>query len=207
MNKLTKGTIAAGAAVLLLLGTGGTLAYWNATAPLGGVNSITAGTLSVVQSTTPAPSWQIKHNGGTAAAVDINTVQIVPGDQLIYTGTYTITGRGQNLAYTVGLSPASIAAVTPATPASTALVQRLVAGATFSVDGSTPATQAGTTYTVAKPSPTNNGIVSKTVVITATITWDGKFGDATSTGPDNSAKTGAISLADFALTINQIAAS
>jgi len=202
MNKLTKGTIAAGAAVLLLLGTGGTLAYWNGTAALTGQSTITAGNLSVVQ--TGTPSWQIKHNGGAAAAVDINTVRIVPGDQLIYTGTYTISGQGQNLAYTVGLAGGAIGAV-PTT--NTALRDRLVAGATFSVDGSTPATAAGTTFTVAKPSPTNNGIITKTVVVTATITWDGKFADTTSPAADNLAKAGSVSLADFALTITQVAAS
>ena len=46
MNKITKASIAAGAGVILLLGGGGTLAYWNASTTAGSA-SITSGTLSV----------------------------------------------------------------------------------------------------------------------------------------------------------------
>ncbi|KAB1662503.1 alternate-type signal peptide domain-containing protein [Pseudoclavibacter chungangensis] len=49
MNKLTKGAIAASAALVLLLAGGGTLAYWNDTADLDGAN-ITAGNLQLTQS-------------------------------------------------------------------------------------------------------------------------------------------------------------
>ena len=78
MNKATKGTIAAGAAVLLLLGTGGSLAYWNSTADLGG-QTISAGQLKVVQDAAVTPTWTIKHTSGAATAVtDIAAVKLVP---------------------------------------------------------------------------------------------------------------------------------
>ncbi len=198
MNKLTKGTIAAGAAVLLLLGTGGTLAYWNDTANIAGQTNITAGRLNVAQNV--APTWKIKHTTGTETAVtNIGAVRIVPGDQLIYSGTYTVTAEGQNLAFTVGLANGAIAAATPVTTANTNLVGRLAAATTFSVNGA-PAVNAGTTVKINKTG--NNTINTTPVTITATITWP--FGDASAISADNDAKTGAVNLSNFALTVTQV---
>ncbi|PZU46566.1 MAG: alternate-type signal peptide domain-containing protein [Microbacterium sp.] len=201
MKKTTKGTIAAGAALMLLLGTGGTLAYWNDSANLSGQNSITAGQLRVAQN--GAASWSIKHQNGTASAVsDITTVRIVPGDQLIYTGNYNVTAEGQDLAFKVDLAAGSIAAAT-AGAADTALAGRLTAATTFSVNGGA-ATAPGTAVTVAKPTGADNGVKTHTVVITATITWP--FGtDASSATADNPAKQGKVNLSQFALTVTQVA--
>lgn len=198
VKKTTKGTIAAGAALLLLLGTGGTLAYWNDTANLSGQNSITAGQLRVAQNGTPA--WSIKHQtGATTAVTDITAVRIVPGDQLIYTGNYNVTAEGQNLAFKVDLAAGSIAAAT-AGAADTALAGRLTAATTFSVNGGA-ATTPGTAVTVAKPTGADNGVKTHTVAITATITWP--FGtDATA---DNPSKQGKVNLSQFALTVTQVA--
>lgn len=200
MKKTTKGAIAVAAAVTLLLGTGGTLAYWNDSANLAGQTNITAGQLRVAQNGTP--SWQIKHQNGTATAVsDITAVRIVPGDQLIYTGSYNITAEGQDLAFTVGLAAGSIAATT-SSAADVALAGRLTAATTFSVNGGA-ATTAGTTVTVAKPTGADNGIKTHTVSISATITWP--FGDATSPASDNPAKQGKVNLGQFAVTVTQVA--
>lgn len=198
MNKMTKGTIAAAAAVLLLLGTGGTLAYWNDSAALAGQSNITAGRLAVVQN--GAPTWKIKHTTGAESAVaDITAVRIVPGDQLIYTGNFNVSAEGQNLAFTVGLANGSIAAATPVTPANTALAGRLTAATTFSVNGGA-ATAPGATVKVNKTG--NNTVNTTPVVITATITWP--FGDATSPALDNPAKQGAVSLSNFTVTVTQV---
>lgn len=199
MNKITKGTIAAGAALLLLLGTGGTLAYWNDSANLGG-SAITAGQLGVAQN--GAPTWRIKHTNGTETTVaDITAVRIVPGDQLTYQGQYNITAQGQNLAFTVGLAAGSIAAATPVTAANTALAGRLSASTVFTVNGGA-ATAPGTTVQINEPG-TSNAAITHTATITATITWP--FTGTTT--QDNPAKLGAVNLSQFALTVTQVDAT
>lgn len=196
MKKTTKGAVAAGAAVLLLLGSGGTLAYWNDTANLSGTNNITAGNLAVAQ--TGTPTWKIKHTSGAETTVtNIAAVRIVPGDQLIYEGTYDITAQGQNLKFQVGLGAGSIAPATSAT-ADVALAGRLAATAQFQVDGGA-LTAAGTPVSV---SHLNNTSGVHPVVIRATINWP--FGDSTSPAADNPAKLGAVNLSQFTLNVTQV---
>ncbi|UJP10263.1 alternate-type signal peptide domain-containing protein [Microbacterium sp. KUDC0406] len=198
MNKTTKGTIAAGAAVLLLLGTGGTLAYWNGSADLGG-QTISAGQLTVVQDGTP--TWTIQHVDGTASDVtSITGLRIVPGDKLVYQGEYDITGQGQNLAFTVGLTDSAIAPSDSSKDTDKALANLLADSAEFSVDAE-PAVDAGTPVTVAKTGA--NGIVNHTATITATINWP--FGDTT-TG-DNAAQLGSVDLSKFTLAVTQVDAN
>ncbi|MBD3758181.1 MULTISPECIES: alternate-type signal peptide domain-containing protein [Microbacterium] len=194
---MTKGTIAAGAALMLLLGTGGTLAYWNDNASLAG-QTITAGQLRVVQNGTA--TWQIQHQSGTVEAVaNIGNARIVPGDKLIYTGAYNVTAEGQNLAFKVDLAAGAITGSTTAA-ADVALAGRLAAAATFSVNGGA-ATAPGTSVTV--PKTGGNAVTTTPVTITATITWP--FGDATSPAADNLAKQGKVNLSAFALTVTQVA--
>lgn len=201
MNKTTKGTIAAGAALLLLLGTGGSLAYWNSTAALGG-QTISAGQLNVAQDAA-APTWKITHTTGAATTVtDIAAVKLVPGDTLEYTGKFNITAQGQDLAFTVNLAKGSIAAATTGNAAANAaLVTRLRNSATFTVNGGA-ATDAGTVVTVNEPTDDSNGVKTYPVTITAKITWP--FGDSTTVTSDNAAQAGAVSLKDFSLLIQQV---
>lgn len=195
MKKMTKGVIATGVAVMLLLGGGGTLAYWNDTADLGGSNTITAGTLTVVATGTPA--WQIEHTSGAVTDVaDITAVRIVPGDVLLYSVPATITAQGQNLRFQVGLAGGSVAAVS-ASAADTALAGRLTDSAVFGVTGATPVGTGGDTF-----EHKSNTSSSYATTITATIAWP--FGAAGSPADDNPAKTGAVDLANFALTVTQV---
>ena len=202
MNKTTKGTIAASAAVLLLLGTGGSLAYWNSTADLGG-QTISAGQLKVEQDAV-APVWKITHTSGAATAVaDIAAVKLVPGDTLEYTGKFNITAQGQNLAFSVNLATGSIvAATTGNAEANAALVTRLTNSATFAVDG---VAVTGSTFTINEPTADENGVKTHAVTVTARIVWP--FGKGVSPQPDNDAQRGAVSLKDFALNIQQVDAS
>ncbi|MGX1792795.1 alternate-type signal peptide domain-containing protein [Microbacterium sp. NPDC055312] len=204
MNKTTKGTIAAGAAVLLLLGTGGSLAYWNSTAALGG-QTISAGQLNVAQDAV-APTWKITHTTGTATTVtDITAVKLVPGDTLEYTGKFNITAQGQNLAFTVNLAKGSIAPATAGNAtANAALVTRLANSASFTVNGGA-VTNAGSVVTVKVPTADANGVKTHSVTVTAKIAWP--FGDNASPASDNAAQFGAVSLKDFALNIQQVDAS
>lgn len=195
MKRMTKAVIATGAAVMLLLGGGGTLAYWNDTANLGGSNTITAGTLTVVA--TGTPTWQIQHTSGAVTAVaDISAARIVPGDVLLYSVPATITAQGQNLRFQVGLAGGSVTAV-GAGAADTALAGRLTNSAAFGVTGATPVGTTGDTF-----EHKSNSSSSYATTITATITWP--FGAAGSPAADNPAKTGAVNLANFALTVTQV---
>jgi len=97
MKKTTKGALAASAALVLLLSTGGTLAYWNSTVDLGGA-AITAGNLAVAADGTP--TWTLTY--GTLAPVTLTpeqlaTVRIVPGDTLTFSADYDITAQGRDL--------------------------------------------------------------------------------------------------------------
>ena len=90
-----------------------------------------------------------------------------------------------------------------ATAADTALKNALTAGTTYTVlDGatSTPITP-GTPITIKHDSAT---LKTRTVTVTATITWPFKATDATSPALiDNPAMTGTVSLANFGLTVTQ----
>lgn len=96
MNKLTKGAIAAAAGVALLLGGGGTLAYWNASTSVG-AGTIQSGNLAVATSGTGA--WK-----DADGAIDLDTFRAVPGDKLTFTQDLTITASGDNLLFTVGIA-------------------------------------------------------------------------------------------------------
>ena len=194
MKKMTKGTIAAGAAVALMLGAGGsTLAYWNDTINVGTPTTITAGNLQLTQKT--APAWTIKHTSGAATAVaDITAVRIVPGDQLVYTGTYTVTAQGQNLVFNAAVAPGSIAAADTAKANDVKLATRLTQTAAYTING-----VAGPTATIKHKS---NASGTYDVVIAVTLDWP--FGAAGSPTDDNPAKLGQVNLSQFAVNVTQL---
>jgi len=84
MNKFTKAGIATAAAVALLMGGAGTLAYWNESANLD-ADTVTAGHLDIVS-----------NNDG---AWDTSVDKIVPGDTLTYTETFVVSAVGDNLKF------------------------------------------------------------------------------------------------------------
>lgn len=92
MNKFTKGTVAAGAGLLLLLGGGGSLAYWNAQAELVG-SPIAAGTLTI---SAEDGLWN------DAPAV------WVPGDSGTFTTVVTLTATGDNIQGAITVDPDSV---------------------------------------------------------------------------------------------------
>ena len=94
MNKSTKGAVAAAAAGVLLIGGAGTLAYWNAQGTIEG-DSIDSGRLALIN---PGPqTWTL--NGEPASG----NVVLVPGDELVYTGSFEIDAAGDNLVATFGV--------------------------------------------------------------------------------------------------------
>lgn len=194
MKKITKATIAAGAAVLLLIGSGSTLAYWNDVNDIDGQTAITAGNLQLT--TTGTPTWKIKHTSGTETTVaDITAVRIVPGDKLTYSFPASITAQGQNLRFKVGLAGGSIVAPASPTAADTALAARLTSNASYAVTGATPVS--GQPDTFDHKSNTSSDYLT---TITAVIDWP--FTGTTT--QDNPAKLGKVDLSDFTLTVTQI---
>ena len=106
MNKFTKGAIATGAGIVLLLGGAGTFAYWNDSADIA-AGDIESGTLSL---TAGANGWE-DQDGDTIA--DINSFLIVPGDVLTFTGAYTIDATGNNLLATLDVDDTDFLADLP----------------------------------------------------------------------------------------------
>ena len=125
MRKTTKGALAVGAGVALLLGGAGTLAAWKIDTPVGAAASVSSGTLAVVPKTgaTGSPVWA--WNNGSTPAFDAATSRLVPGDAVRRTQVFTVTARGDHLKFTgaLDLAPALsgdanlAAAVTAATSA------------------------------------------------------------------------------------------
>ncbi|MGV9194744.1 alternate-type signal peptide domain-containing protein [Microbacterium sp. MC2] len=92
MNKFVKGSIAAAAATVLLLGGAGSLAYWNSDAGLKAV-SINAGTLAL--SVDGDPTW------------DAPTLW-VPGDEAVYEATLNVVATGDNIQGALSLDETSL---------------------------------------------------------------------------------------------------
>ena len=93
MNKFAKGSLAAGAGLVLLLGGAGTLAYWNSEVTMDG-GAINAGTLSLVEDN---------------EELDVKGPELlVPGDQKPFTANMVLTADGENLQGTVKLHPDTV---------------------------------------------------------------------------------------------------
>ena len=193
MKKITKATLAAGAGVALLIGTGGTLAFWNDSVSLGGA-SIAAGNLQLTQKGTP--TWQIQHTSGAVSAVsDISALRIVPGDKLIYTGDYTITAQGDNLVFKADVANGAIAPAVAGNAADVKLSERLTQSAVYTING-----VAGQTATIK-----HRDAASGTYDVSIAVTLEWPFGTAGDAAPnDNSAKLGKVSLSNFGVTATQL---
>lgn len=92
MNKFAKGSVAAGAGILLLLGGAGTLAYWNSQADLNG-GTIDAGALTL---TADDGTWD--------PAISL----WVPGDSASYKTTLTLEAAGDNIQGEIKLDDDSV---------------------------------------------------------------------------------------------------
>ncbi|MFY0408467.1 alternate-type signal peptide domain-containing protein [Solicola sp. PLA-1-18] len=126
MKKSTKGAVAATAAVALLAGGAGSLAYWSDSGTVNG-GTITSGKLTLTPSAT-AGSW----SNGANTISNISTYRVVPGDVLVYTKGFTLAAAGNNLTATVGVDPASVTGALVGTGGATVTTQVL--------EGATPVT-------------------------------------------------------------------
>ncbi|GAA3662342.1 alternate-type signal peptide domain-containing protein [Microbacterium marinilacus] len=136
MNKFVKGSIAAAAGLVLLLGGAGSLAYWNADAGIDG-GSIEAGTLTLEE--TAAGAW--------SPALSL----WVPGDSSAYSTTLKLVATGDNIEGTVALDTASYT-ITPDTVADafdiTVAPGTLPSGITFDQATQTFGFDGAGTYTI-----------------------------------------------------------
>ncbi|HEX7834555.1 MAG TPA: alternate-type signal peptide domain-containing protein [Pseudolysinimonas sp.] len=208
VNKLVKGAIAGAAGIVLLMGGAGSLAYWNDSAsagPSSGSNSITAGTMTVTA--VNGGSWtKGLYNasnvlvGSVASVADLSTVRLVPGNRLVYTQGFNIVATGDDLYFTIGSTAGAVSAAS-AGAADVALAAQINASGTtaFSVSSVTGGTVVAATTPGTYKVSSNAGTAS-----TITVTWtvDLPFGASAV----NTAKTGAVSLSQGAITLTQVAA-
>ncbi|GAB2449954.1 alternate signal-mediated exported protein [Conyzicola lurida] len=198
MNKLVKGAVATAVGAALLMGGAGTFAYWNDSVGITG-GTIVAGNLSVVDATPSDGVWTVQKDGtGTATTVPaIASFVASPGDRFTYTKTVKINATGNNLVATLALTPGSIAAVTPATAANTALASYLTSTASISATGTgISAGSVAGTYNVTAGAA---GVTSRDVTLTVVI----NFPKSTTAGFENNTKLGSVNLSGLAVTLNQ----
>jgi alternate signal-mediated exported protein len=170
MRRTIKAAGAAGAAAALLLGGAGSLAYWQA-ADDSSPGIMTSGHLSL----TPAgqSGWTLNGN----AVTDQTTVRVVPGDTLVFTGSYQINASGDALAAEV--------TVTGAETSGTLSDYLTASDVEYTVDG-----QAGVdTVTAANDGDT----------LRATVGVDFPFG-ATA---DNASQAQVVNLSDISVSLRQ----
>lgn len=144
-STLIKGSAAIALGAALLLGGGGTLANWNASATQT-PGTIVAGDLNVVNG---VGAWKDRLGN----AVNISTYKVVPGDQLTYTQDLNVTLVGNKMAAEIATS--GISATNGFTAAN--------------VTVSEPELTVGEDPVPATLTPTGG-----TQVVTATITFDFK---------------------------------
>ncbi|MFE7846198.1 alternate-type signal peptide domain-containing protein [Microbacterium sp. NPDC057407] len=95
MKKSMKGTIAIAAGIALLLGGGGSLAYWQGSASTTSA-TIQTGELSVAL--TSGAKWEVKRGSTTTDITStLSSYKMVPGDQIIYTVPFQTKANGTNL--------------------------------------------------------------------------------------------------------------
>lgn len=147
MKKSMKGTIAIAAGIALLLGGGGSLAYWQGTASTTSA-TIQTGELNV--QLTSGSTWQVKRGTTTTPISNIANFKMVPGDQVIYTVPFQTTANGTNLTATGAINWGGFSAVP--------------AHLTSSVTGTyNSAAISGTSFTVASGTANGN--------LVFTLTW------------------------------------
>ncbi|GGG70056.1 hypothetical protein GCM10011374_38250 [Kocuria dechangensis] len=183
MNKLTKGSLATGAGLVLLLGGTGTFMSWNDSGTADG-GQVTAGHLTVDE--TAAGTW----TSNLGPVTDIATHEIVPGETLTYTAELGVDAVGENLQVTAGLTGDSVVAVNTEDPADVALAAAVVDTAALTVD-SPLFTETGVGTGVYDLTADGTG----TVTVAATIA----FPDTAA----NDTQDGQVDLTAMTVTLNQ----
>ena len=199
MQKITKGTLALGAGLLLTIGGVGSLAFWQDQTSTG-ATTFTTGSLSIE---TGAGNWKLNTvlvtdstSSPTPQQTALKALRIVPGDSLAWTQEYEVeqTGTGLYVALDVAIGGLTANPANPSTPVSSMLA------ASYTI-----APKAGQTITLTEI-PTNSGtyrvVGSGTITVTTTLAWP--FGTTADTSGATESKL--IDFADTTLTLRQVAA-
>jgi alternate signal-mediated exported protein len=174
MKKTTKGAFAAGTAAVLLLGGVGTLAYWNDSETVTGT---TVGSGKLDLELLACGDWVLDATGGDGGP--LGTREIVPGDSLTKSCTYTLTAEGDHLEAALDVTEPEW---------SGDLADHVDTTATFTVGAASVAP--GT------PFPFEDGAPQ---TVTAAFTVDFPFGP----GVDNTSQDVTATLDDVTLTVTQ----
>lgn len=111
MKNTTKGVLATGAALMLLLGGGGTLALWTDAESIGG-GAVNSGHLNIVTDGVNAGcgDWQI--DSGELVALTYSPGDLlVPGDVLTRSCAFTIDAEGSHMRASVDITTPSFSGV------------------------------------------------------------------------------------------------
>lgn len=163
MRKTTKGAIAVGAGVALLLGGAGTMALWNDSVGMQNATTVTAGNLDIEAKTPTGQTWTW---GTPAVTFDPASSKIVPGDVVTYTQVFSVTAQGDHLkaaAAVTGLDlTGDLKTAVPTLATTTTLSYAVTAGTgTAAVTGG----GSGIDFTA------NSGVTSYDVTVVVTITF------------------------------------
>jgi alternate signal-mediated exported protein len=156
MNRLTKGLIAGGAGLVLLIGSAGTLALWNDAATLN-AGSVDSGVLTV---------------DATGGAWDNSITAWSPGDTATYTANVSIVAQGDNLHSQLSIDPSSITG----DPALLAALQITMTVGTTSGGTLTPVAGQPNTFDVVSAAPTTTAPITAPVTVTVTFPPDSVTG-------------------------------
>ncbi|QPZ37669.1 alternate-type signal peptide domain-containing protein [Paramicrobacterium chengjingii] len=170
MKKMTKGAIAAGIGAVLLLGGAGTLAFWSDDAALAG-GTLTTGNLTLTDATATSNWVYAEGNVNAGDAVQ----QIVPGDTITKTMSFTINASGDNLTATLTTPSSTTVTVDGGTAPETL---QMNVSAAYEIDGE------------AVPSAITSA--NDGDVVTAVVTVTFPFGDATVNGNDTQGISAAL---------------
>ncbi|WP_456787551.1 alternate-type signal peptide domain-containing protein [Cellulomonas sp. P5_C5] len=173
MRKTTKGAIAVGAGVALLLGGAGTLAYWQVGTAVDSTTGIQSGTLTIAPktgATTAVWTW-----GTGSTTFNPATQRIVPGDIVTRTQVFTVTGQGDHLKAEIALNLAPAVANNAAMLTALGTPVTTITGSTVTAP-TTLTSAAGPTGTVLTITPNVSGSVSFDVTVKSVVTFP--FGTA-----------------------------
>ncbi|NUU17988.1 alternate-type signal peptide domain-containing protein [Cellulomonas humilata] len=180
MRKTTKGALAVGAGVALLLGGAGTMAAWQLTSTAA-TGTVSSGEFNLA--TTAGATWKwgtaTSATGCTATTTDFPVgAKIVPGDCVIYTQPITVTASGNRLVATL-----SVSAI-----ANSGVWSGLTATSATTMDANPAVTGAGSPFTITP----GTGTVNATGKVVTTIVFDPAT--TSSTGQNSTATLNGVTL-------------
>ncbi|MFT4083272.1 MAG: alternate-type signal peptide domain-containing protein [Nocardioides sp.] len=181
IKKSTKGSLAAGAAAVLLLGGAGSLAYWNSTQDVAGGDIVT-GDMSITAPT--CTDWTLDSAEETAGdTFDPTSDTLVPGDVITETCTTTFNGTGNHLRATLD--------------AEAGTNDGLFTSGELSLDvGSLESSSDGTTWTTVPATGLTEDNDGDSVELEVTVSFDGSA--------DNDTEDVTSALGDIVITATQV---